>query len=206
MERLAFSFVLGYHGCDRSVGERVLNGDAFVPSNNEYDWLGPGVYFWEANPLRGLQWAVEQAKRPSSKIREPFVVGAVIDLGNCLDLSTAAGCQIARGSFELLQASGTTLPVNGKNGRHALDCAVIRYTLELFGEVSRFNARPFDTVRGIFQEGEELFGGSNFRAKTHVQISVQNLTAIKGVFRVPERHLQSWPEASQGDRQIDELV
>ena len=149
------------------------------------------VYFWEANPLRGLEWAQEQAKRPTSKIRDPFVVGAVIDLGNCLDLSASSGCQIARDSFEVLRASGAKLPVN-KKGRHALDCAVIRMALELAQgrEVAAHQARPFDTVRGIFQEGDELYEGSHFRAKTHIQIAVPNLTAIKGVFRVPERHLQ----------------
>ena len=33
------SFVLGFHGCDRSVGEAVLNGDIahLDPSRNDYD-------------------------------------------------------------------------------------------------------------------------------------------------------------------------
>jgi hypothetical protein len=37
----------------------LLAGTAFKPSNNDYDWLGPGIYFWEANPLRGLEFAEE---------------------------------------------------------------------------------------------------------------------------------------------------
>lgn len=56
MHRLSSSFVLGYHGCDQSVGEALLRGEPFRISNNDYDWLGPGVYFWEANPERGLAW------------------------------------------------------------------------------------------------------------------------------------------------------
>jgi hypothetical protein len=54
-----------------------FQGEAFKPSNNEYDWLGPGAYFWEANPIRGLEFAGEPQRK---SIREPFVVGAVIDL------------------------------------------------------------------------------------------------------------------------------
>jgi hypothetical protein len=46
MHRLASTFVLGYHGCDRVVGERLLRGTPFRPSDNEYDWLGPGIYFF----------------------------------------------------------------------------------------------------------------------------------------------------------------
>lgn len=191
MERLTYSFVLGYHGCERKIGERILSGEAFEPSRNEYDWLGTGVYFWEANPLRGLEWAEEQALRSSSKLKDPFVVGAVIDLGHCLDLSTSFGCRRALAAFEELRDSGQPMPVNFGKGRHALDCAVINLALLIESrEMANFPARPFDTVRGIFQEGDELFAGSNFRRKTHIQIAVPNLNAIKGVFRVPERHLQ----------------
>src|SRR5271155_2352654 len=57
------SFILGYHGCDRKVGERLLEGAAFKPSDNDYDWLGPGIYFWEANPRRALEFATETANR-----------------------------------------------------------------------------------------------------------------------------------------------
>jgi hypothetical protein len=49
MHELSSSFVLGYHGCDKKVGERVLAGERLKPSENEYDWLGHGIYFWEAN-------------------------------------------------------------------------------------------------------------------------------------------------------------
>ena len=52
------SFVLGYHGCDSEVGERVLAGEMELkPSTNPYDWLGTGIYFWENNPGRALAWA-----------------------------------------------------------------------------------------------------------------------------------------------------
>ena len=90
MHRLTSSFVLGYHGCDRAVDEKVLQGEKFSLSQNDYDWLGHGAYFWEANPLRGLEFAKELQTRRTN-IAEPYVVGAVIDLGFCLDLTTSTG-------------------------------------------------------------------------------------------------------------------
>jgi hypothetical protein len=96
LHQLAASFILGYHGCDKAVGERILKGEPFKQSNNDYDWLGPGIYFWEANPLRGLDFAREAKKRHALNIERPFVIGAVTSLGLCLDLTTAAGIEQVR--------------------------------------------------------------------------------------------------------------
>jgi len=82
--------VIGFHSCDKDVGLRVLNGhDELLPSQNSWDWLGEGIYFWEQNPLRALEYAIENAERRQfnkTPISAPFVLGAIIDLGNCLNL------------------------------------------------------------------------------------------------------------------------
>jgi hypothetical protein len=70
--------VIGYHGCRRSVAKALLDGGPFKTSENDYDWLGRGIYFWEHGPDRALRWA--------KKYRHPAVVGAVIQLGKCFDL------------------------------------------------------------------------------------------------------------------------
>ena len=42
------NFVLGFHGCDLSVYEKVLVGEITLKqSNNDYDWFG--VYFLKAS-------------------------------------------------------------------------------------------------------------------------------------------------------------
>ncbi|HEX5243849.1 MAG TPA: hypothetical protein VFW23_11355, partial [Tepidisphaeraceae bacterium] len=78
------SFVLGYHGCDRKVAERVFAGKQPVKSSqNDYDWLGDGAYFWEFNAQRAYEFAVETSARRTTgkkRINEPAVVVAVIDL------------------------------------------------------------------------------------------------------------------------------
>ena len=100
----ATSFVLGYHGCERKVGEAILAGREHVSvSKNVYDWLGHGAYFWENSPKRALDWAqflTKHPPEPDRKIRAPFVVGAIIDLGNCLDLTDAGSLEIVRAGYE----------------------------------------------------------------------------------------------------------
>lgn len=77
MSRQATSFVLGYHGCDLSVAKRiVLGNETLQHSQNDYDWLGHGIYFWESDPKRAWEWAI------NNRSKNPGVLGAVIDLGN----------------------------------------------------------------------------------------------------------------------------
>jgi hypothetical protein len=50
--------IIGYHSGDREIGLRVLNGEThLLHSDNDWDWLGSGIYFWEQNPKRTLNYA-----------------------------------------------------------------------------------------------------------------------------------------------------
>lgn len=184
MHRLSTAFVLAYHGCEKKVGEAVLSGGQFKPSTNDYDWLGHGIYFWESNPGRAWAWAHEKAAatRDSATPFDPLVVGAVIDLGSCLDLSTHDGIDIVRkahqGLVKMLVANGSGMPVNS-GGAHRLDCAVMQYAIEL-----KRPTEPIDSIRAVFQEGEPIYPSSRFQERTHIQICVVNPACIKGVFRL----------------------
>jgi hypothetical protein len=193
VHQLAASFILGYHGCDKAVGERILEGEPFKQSNNDYDWLGPGIYFWEANPLRGLDFSREAKKRRSSDIKNPFVIGAVISLGLCLDLTTTAGIEQVRAAHkslvEFAAAAGRKLPENAAEGLlRGLDCAVIQMVHTIRHDRGE---QPIDSVKGVFIEGTPVYDGSGFYEKTHIQIAVRNPDCIKGVFRVPQAQLRS---------------
>jgi hypothetical protein len=199
LHKLSSSFVLGYHGCDRSVAEELLSGTPFVLSENEWDWLGHGIYFWEANPLRGLEfakllqrWRSKTGRGP--EITDPYVVGAVVDLGFCLDLLSSTGTQaVASAYHDFLQyctKAGVEPPrnVGGPDALfRVLDCAVINH---LHSVRKATDLDPFDTVRGAFMEGGTLYPGSGFYQKTHMQICVRNVACIKGVFRVPTKELE----------------
>lgn len=197
MHRLSSTFVLGYHGCDASIADRLLSGAPFKESSNDYDWLGPGVYFWEANPQRGLDFAIEASARRTSSIKRPAVVGAIIELGLCLDMTTLKAIEMIKIAYESLKGTfdtaGTSLP---KNGRDLLlrrsDCAVVR---RLHSILERDKIR-LDTLRGVFIEGSPIYPDSGFNEKTHTQIAVRNFDCIKGVFRVPEDQLRRWTPAA----------
>jgi hypothetical protein len=189
VHRLSSAFVLAYHGCDRAVGERLLAGTKFKQSENDYDWLGSGIYFWESNPQRGLDFACESATRKGSKIREPYVVGAVVDLGACLDLTTANSIALVRIAYESVradfEAAGQRLPSNSADGlRRKLDCLVLN-RVRLLQDIRQVGA-PIQTVKGVFTEGRPAYEGGKFLEKTHIQIAVCDPSCIKGVFRVTD--------------------
>lgn len=195
MSRLATSFVLGYHGCDRVVAERAVNGDvSILQSDRDFDWLGPGAYFSESDPQRAQEWADWKVSRRDYK--EAAVVGAVIDLRNCFDLVSREDVGLlkaAHKSFLTVQRkAGLPVPTNrsAKGQPNAdrvlrfLDCAVFRHLhsiLEAQPPDDR-EIEPFDTVRGMFTEGRRVYPGCGFRERSHVQIAVRNDKCILGLF------------------------
>ena len=52
------NLILGFHGCGKDTYEKVLYEHQHLKkSENEYDWLGNGIYFWENNYQRARDWA-----------------------------------------------------------------------------------------------------------------------------------------------------
>ena len=92
------------------------------------------------------------------------VIGAVIDLGNCLNLMDSASIHIVKQEFELLSAElellGEDLPQN--HGRtqdrlfRNLDCAVIEHLHERIRSDGLSGLAPSDSVRGLFFEGHPM--------------------------------------------------
>lgn len=166
---------------------RLLRGsDELRPSDNPWDWLGPGIYFWEQNPHRALTYAVEAAKRRqkfSGKITTPFVVGAMIELGNCLNLVESNSINIVKEAhielFDMIrEGKKIVMPVNAGANRQ-LDCAVIRYIHEMN---RRDHAPAYDSIRCPFVEGDPIYEGANFTDRLHIEICVRNPALIKGYF------------------------
>ncbi|UHS56088.1 hypothetical protein [Agrobacterium vaccinii] len=194
MHSLNTSFVLGYHGCSKTVAASLLNGDPFRPSENAYDWLGKGIYFWEANPRRGIEFFRDAQVRKERDPNDVAVVGAILDLGFCLDLSSSRGVDAISNAYTDLKAIFQKIPEldmpSNKLGDdlllRELDCAVINH---LHSSRERAGLQKFDSVRGIFQEGETAYPNSGFKTRTHVQIAVCNPAKIRGVFRVPSSDL-----------------
>jgi hypothetical protein len=184
--------IIAYHGCEASVAAKVLAGeDALTPSERAYDWLGPGIYFWEHGPQRAYEWAVEEQKRDPSKIHSPAVLGGYINLGQCFDLLDTANTRLLSALYpefpRFTRESGESMPQNepapGKqDGDYVLrflDCAMIKYALDKFAA----QGKVYQTVRGIFVEGEPAFLGAGIMLKSHIQVCVRDARCIVGFFR-----------------------
>ena len=180
------NLIFGFHGCDQSLCDELVNGDLSLDySNNDYDWLGKGMYFWENDPDRALRWAEMAKNNPQNhkqKITKPAVVGAVICLGKCLDFMEINNLQKLKTIYDNFKENGIDLPENtGKDFyMRKLDCFLIN---NLIAQEKR-NGIVYDSVRGVFFEGKELYKNAGFREKNHIQISIINPNCIKGYFKV----------------------
>lgn len=186
------SLLIGFHGCDKKIRDAVINGGELKPSLNAYDWLGNGIYFWESDPQRAYEWAEQASKRKGSSVTMPAVLGAVIDLGNCLDLTNRQSIPVLKMGYSWLKKSyedsEKTMPENRNVGSNTdflqrdLDCAVIESIHKMLKTMPELGIPPFDSVRGLFIEGSEVYEGACFREKTHTQLCIINPNCIKGYF------------------------
>lgn len=185
--------VLGFHGCDRSIAEEILKSQEkhLRPSENTYDWLGSGIYFWLNDPMRAYEWACETQKRNPAKVQEPYVIGAIINLGNCLDLCERHSISSLQKAYFDLEIAFEEMDIDmykilknkqpdsgGFNLIRPLDCAVINHLHEMSDETGV----SYDSVYGYFQEGSDAYEGAGIKEKSHIQICVRNTDCIKGYF------------------------
>ncbi len=190
------NLTLGFHGCDMITFHKVLHhNETLSVSKNSYDWLGNGVYFWENSLARAEEWAESYCERYNKRHigeqnKTPAVIGAVISLGHCLDLTDYGSAEILKSGYEILKYElslmGRSLPVNKNITGNTdlllreLDCAVIERIHQFNREM---NHRPYDSVRGIFIEGIPVYENSGIMEKTHTQLCIINPNCVKGYFR-----------------------
>jgi hypothetical protein len=185
--------VVGYHGCDAALAEKVAAGRAKLnPSSNDYDWLGDGIYFWEHGPRRAFEWAMEQARIAGRKVERPSVLAARIDLGVCLDLLDTANTRLLgkwyREFSRFVKLKGSPMPCNreapgtrlGDKVLRFRDCAVLKYAITRIAETKGIR---YQSVRGVFLEGEPSFPGSKIALKSHIQIAVRDPACIVAFLR-----------------------
>lgn len=192
--------VVGYHGCSNETFRKVIHqGSHLEISQNDYDWLGHGIYFWEGSYKRASQWAKKNFNE------EGAVIGAFIRLGNCLDLLDPKSVEDVKIAYEVLvgdfEEFGKPLPENelisdGFTMIRNLDCAVIMQLHEennnqiiqgsgvesLKRNDIQNHEDYIDSVRGMFPEGKELYPGAGFREESHIQLCITNPNCILGYF------------------------
>lgn len=166
---------IGFHGTSEEAAQRILVS-GFEISRNEYDWLGDGAYFFQDAPVRAMEWARQRFGDDAA------VIGAEIDLENCIDLLDIRWQGVIRQDYvryrALLREVGAPLPRQTR-GAHRLDRSVIN------ADALKREGLHVSTIRAAFAEGEPLFPGSALASRSHVQIAVRDPQAILRVWRVP---------------------
>ncbi|HWK04737.1 MAG TPA: hypothetical protein VNS58_13950 [Puia sp.] len=195
------NLTIGFHGCERSVRDKLLmNPNDYRISQKPYDWLGHGLYFWENNYDRALEWATEKKNRGG--ITEPAVIGAMLSLGYCCDFLDKRYIKLLAYYFNNMKSKyelfGEELPKNKdlKHDNHKdkilrnLDCAAIEFMhAETLYQVKNdiamkgySNYKTFDSTRGVFTEGGPAFEGAGLFEKSHIQICIRSPNCIQGFF------------------------
>ncbi|HEV7299734.1 MAG TPA: hypothetical protein VGN72_10245 [Tepidisphaeraceae bacterium] len=171
---------IGFHGTRRKTVESLLRGRVFDPSENTDDWLGHGIYFWEHAPQQAWWWAERRYGK------EAAVVGAVLRLGQCIDLLDPKNAELLELQYQKVaadfKASGLRLPQNANNHKY-LDCLVFN---QLFVDLA---SAGFDveTVRAVFVPTgprQRVWSRSGIFHGAHIQLCVRESKNIIGVWSV----------------------
>jgi hypothetical protein len=173
--------IVAYHGTTVSEADRLVDGQAFKPSSKPTEWLGHGVYFWEYAPKQAWWWAREVRKHS-----EPAVVGAMIRLGNCLDLLDPENVRILRRAYDDIvpQWMEAKKPVpRNVLSRKGMDCAILNW---VYAE-SDTAENEIETSRGVYvptNKAKRVWPGSWIYDEAHIQVCVREQRNILAVWHV----------------------
>jgi len=173
--------VVAYHGTTAYQADRLVGGYPFKPSSNTDDWLGGGIYFWEYAPKQAWWWA-----RKFKNFDKPAVVGAMIRLGNCLDLLDPENVQSLKGLHAAMmkkwQQTGAVIPQNGNQHKN-LDCAILNHFYTLASDATR----SIDTTRAVYvptESAKRAWKRSWIYEEAHIQICVRSPQNILAVWHI----------------------
>ena len=175
--------IIGYHGTRLSTAKAIVSrAREFVPSRNDDDWLGHGIYFWEYAPQRAWDWA-----RKRYQSQQVAVVGSMIRLGSCFDLLEPSNALKLKAFYDRLkresERAGKKLPKN-YNARKKLDCAVFEYAATVFEQEE---GESLDSIRAVYvptSGKERLWERSWLYHETHIQLCIRNPGCILGTWLV----------------------
>jgi hypothetical protein len=177
--------VVAFHGTRRATAEKLVAGSSFGKSENDDDWLGHGIYFWEYAPQQAWWWVKRRYGEDSA------VVGALVRLGRCIDLLDPSNAKLLRVAHEeLIRALAVKVPPQelqeNANTHKYRDCAVFNYLYAKLAasghqvESSRAVFVPLMAKKGL----PRLWTRSGVFEGAHIQLCVREANNILAVWAV----------------------
>lgn len=111
--RLHDRTVVAFHGTRKRTAEKLVAGTPFGKSENDDDWLGHGIYFWEYAPQQAWGWADRRygASHATSKSRAPELCSFPLRRARaCPGCGIEAVCFEAHTSSFLFEHRATSWP------------------------------------------------------------------------------------------------
>lgn len=177
--------VIGYHGTRRDIALDIVQRTRdFKPSQNQDDWLGHGIYFWEYAPQQAYWWAEKRKER--ERWNEPIaVVASMIRLGFCFDLLDPYNVNYLKDAhdayLDACNIDGEPIPQNVNQSKF-LDCAVFQFAYAVIEKSAR---KPVDTSRAVYVptgKDKRIWPRSWISHGAHIQICVRNSGCILGTW------------------------
>ena len=213
--------VVAYHGCDITTRDDLVAGRTQPRSSqNKYDWLGPGFYVFEGDAQRAAAFAQAAADQPqrmltAKPILRPAVVGCVLSIQRCLDMTTRLGLlefERACRAFELgyTESTDERMPANAPAGDDDTDVLLRQLDNAVFTFIHKSRDQQHDSihyqaVRGAFRQGPELSPNSGFHRDSHIQIAVRDPLCIRAWFLPAETQLMSEADYHAAKSALDAL-
>lgn len=200
--------ILLYHATSRDAWEKIKASGGMLPSTNNYDWLGKGIYFWQAAPIRAWIWKRFYA-RPRLRAEDTVVLEypMTVNPADCLDLLDIRWHKLlghlGRAVPEGWRVSGideATIQQRLRRNRitstphpHFLDCEAINQICDVLEHRHKVRIR---LVRAAFQHLDHIYPYSAFRQGDHVQVAVRDpdlvdvskLTEVDGLRELEPRY------------------
>ncbi len=177
----------GYHVTTQENADGIVER-GFRSSDNWYDWLGKGIYFFQDTKEYARYWAMNERKE--GLIANPAVIGADIDYERFLDLLEYRHLRKLKDFCDELEkttnidygkakAAQRQHDATWKPRAHPLDCFVINEAAIAAEEAGE----PIRAVRSVFFEGDPLYSNSHLFDRQHIQIAVRDPNLIRKYWR-----------------------
>jgi hypothetical protein len=184
-----------YHGTTVELAKRIFDQRKFKVSRNTYDWLGPGVYFYQDSPLKALAWAQRYAVEECAKGTAAAVIAVDIDLSSSFDIFRPENHEILVEVHRQTKANPTELqnvkqhrPVlrreDGERfhlfnsqplghdrlmGNNFVDAKTVSRAIQIVTDKRQV---AYNCARYFFWEGKELYSGSYFFDHSNLQLCI----------------------------------